>query len=158
MTNRSPVSYEFGPFHLNASERLLLRDGQPVPLPPKVFETLLTLIENSGRLLEKDALMTRLWPDTFVEEATLARNISDLRTALGESSGEQNFIETVQKHGYRFTAEEKCNRIEEATVIVERHVSSRVIVEEHLDADADVISIAVLPFRPISSEKRDEYL
>ena len=79
MTNRSPVSYEFGPFHLNASERLLLRDGQPVPLPPKVFETLLTLIENSGRLLEKDALMTRLWPDTFVEEATLARNISDLR-------------------------------------------------------------------------------
>src|SRR3984893_9589210 len=146
MTNRGLVSYEFGPFRLDASERLLLRDGQPVPLPPKVFATLLTLIENPGRLLEKDALMTRLWPDTFVEEATLARNISDLRKALGEATGEQKFIETVPKRGYRFTAEVKCNRLEEATVIVERHVRSRVIFEEQLEADAGVTSIAVLPF------------
>ena len=158
MTSRSPVSYEFGPFRLYASERLLLRDGQPVPLPPKVFDTLLTLIENSGRLLEKDALMARLWPDTFVEEATLARNISDLRKALGESTGEQKFIETVPKRGYRFTAEVKCNRLEEATVIVKRHFRSRLVLEEHLDADAGVTSIAVLPFRPITAEGRDEYL
>src|SRR6266478_7517811 len=134
MTSRSPVSYEFGPFHLYASERLLLRDGQPVPLPPKVFDTLLTLIENSGRLLEKDALMARLWPDTFVEEATLARNISDLRKALGESTGEQKFIETVPKRGYRFAAGAKCIRTEDSAVIVERHVRSRVIVEEYLEA------------------------
>src|SRR5437763_16392833 len=158
MTSRSPVSYEFGPFRLCASERLLLRDGQPVPLPPKVFDTLLTLIENSGRLLEKDALMTRLWPDTFVEEPTLARNISGLRKALGESTTEQKFIETVPKRGYRFTGDVKCNRLEEATVILNRHISSRLVLEEHLDADAGVTSIAVLPFRPITAEGRDEYL
>src|SRR6185295_230946 len=96
--------YEFGPFSLNAAERLLLRDGEPIALAPKVFETLLTLVENPGRLLEKQQLMTRLWPDTFVEEATLARNISDLRKALGESSGEGKYIETVPKAGYRFVA------------------------------------------------------
>src|SRR5213594_3288499 len=138
MSEREKRLYRFGPFSLDAAERRLLRDGDPVSLAPKVFDTLLVLIEDSGRLVPKNALMTRLWPDTFVEEATLARNISDLRKALGESSGEQKFIETVPKRGYRFTAEVKCNRIEEATVIVERHVRSRVIVEEHLDADADV--------------------
>ena len=150
--------YEFGTFRLDPSERLLMRDGEPVSLAPKVFDTLTALIENSGRLLDKDELMSMLWPDTFVEEATLARNISDLRKALGESTGEQKFIETVPKRGYRFTAEVRCNRLEEATVIVERHVRSRVIFEEQLEAEADVTSIAVLPFRPISSEKRDEYL
>ena len=150
--------YEFGPFRLDPSERLLMRDGEPVPLAPKVFDTLTALIENSGRLLDKDELMSMLWPDTFVEEATLARNISDLRKALGESTGEQKFIETVPKRGYRFTADAKCIRTEDSALIVERHVRSRVIFEEQLDADADVTSIAVLPFRPLSSEKRDEYL
>src|SRR5207247_8448434 len=87
-----------------------------------------------------------------------ARNISDLRKALGESTGEQKFIETVPKRGYRFTAEVKCNRLEEATVIVKRHFRSRLVLEEHLDADAGVMSIAVLPFRPITAEGRDEYL
>lgn len=150
--------YEFGPFRLDPSERLLMRAGEPVPLAPKVFDTLTALIENSGRLIDKEELMSKLWPDTFVEEATLARNISDLRKALGESTGEQKFIETVPKRGYRFIAEVKCNRIEEATVIVERHVRSRVIFEEQIETDADVISIGVLPFRPISSEKREEFL
>ena len=150
--------FEFGPFRLDPSERLLMRDGEPVPLAPKVFDTLMALIENSGRLLDKDELMSMLWPDTFVEEATLARNISDLRKALGESTGKQKFIETVPKRGYRFTAGAKCIRTEDSAIIVERHVRSRVIFEEQLETDADVTSIAVLPFRPISSEKRDEYL
>jgi DNA-binding winged helix-turn-helix (wHTH) protein/TolB-like protein/Tfp pilus assembly protein PilF len=158
LSKKNESIYEFGPFRLDPSERLLMRTGEPVPLAPKVFDTLTALIENSGRLLDKDELMSMLWPDTFVEEATLARNISDLRKALGESTGEQKFIETVPKRGYRFTAEVKCNRLEEATVIVERHVRSRVIFEEQLDADAGVTSIAVLPFRPISSEKPDEFL
>ena len=121
--------YEFGAFRLDPSERLLSREGRAVQLPPKVFDTLIALIENSGRLIDKEELMSKLWPDTFVEEATLARNISDLRKALGESTGEQKFIETVPKRGYRFTAEVKCSRLEEATVTVERHVRSRVIFE-----------------------------
>src|SRR5205809_5505173 len=104
MSKPIETCYEFGPLHLDAAERLLLRDGQPVPLPPKVFDTLLVLVQSSGHLVEKDELMTKLWPDTFVEEATLARNISDLRKALCEDTGQHEYIETVPKRGYRFVA------------------------------------------------------
>jgi len=71
--------YEFGPFRLDVTERLLLCDGAMVALTPKAFDTLLILIENSGRLVEKEDLMKRLWPDTFVEEANLAHHVSVLR-------------------------------------------------------------------------------
>src|SRR5438309_3616155 len=102
MGNESTLVYQFGPFCLDATERLLLRDGVPVPLTPKAFDTLLVLVENSGHLLDKDDLMKRVWPDTFVEEGGLTRNISALRKAL--DSGEQQYIETVPRRGYRFTA------------------------------------------------------
>jgi eukaryotic-like serine/threonine-protein kinase len=94
--------YEFGPFHIDPVERLLVRDGAPVPLPPKAFDTLLVLIRNSGRLLTKEELMKAIWPDTYVEEASLAQNISVLRKTLGEGAGEHQFIETVPRRGYRF--------------------------------------------------------
>jgi DNA-binding winged helix-turn-helix (wHTH) protein/Tfp pilus assembly protein PilF len=93
--------YEFGSFRLDARERLLLHDGDIVPLGPKAFDMLLALVENSGHLLSKNELMQRLWPDTFVEEGSLAQNISLLRKALGESES-QKFIETVPRRGYRF--------------------------------------------------------
>src|SRR5216684_3759956 len=97
--------YEFGPFRLDPTERLLLRDNQPVPLAPKAFETLVLLVENSGRLLTKDELMKRLWPGTFVEEVNLAQNISAIRRALHDKNGEGRYIETVSKAGYRFIGE-----------------------------------------------------
>jgi DNA-binding winged helix-turn-helix (wHTH) protein/tetratricopeptide (TPR) repeat protein len=150
--------YEFGSFRFDPLERLLLRDGKPVQLAPKVFDTLRALIENSGRLVDKEELMSKLWPDTFVEEATLARNISDLRKALGESTGDQKFIETVPKRGYRFTADVKSIESGDVSVFVQRHIRSRIVVEEQFETDAGVTSIAVLPFRPISSEGRDEFL
>ncbi|HEY6121790.1 MAG TPA: winged helix-turn-helix domain-containing protein, partial [Pyrinomonadaceae bacterium] len=95
--------YEFGPFRIDAKERLLTRDGQPLTLTPKAFETLLLLIENSGHVLPKEELMRRLWPDTFVEEANLTNNISILRKALGDHDG-QPYIQTVPRVGYRFVA------------------------------------------------------
>ena len=95
--------YEFGPFRLDVSEHRLLHDQEIVSLSPKVFETLLVLIEHSGHVLQKNELMTRLWPDSFVEESSLTQNISLLRKALSEA-GEQQFIETVPKLGYRFVA------------------------------------------------------
>src|SRR6266516_2111886 len=95
--------YEFGQFHLDAKERLLLHDEAIVPLTPKAFDLLLALVENSGHLLEKNELMQRLWPDSFVEEGSLAQNISLLRKALGESES-QKFIDTVPRRGYRFVA------------------------------------------------------
>lgn len=94
--------YEFGPFRLDASDRLLLRDGKLVPLKPKVIDTLLLLVENSGRVVAKDELLGALWPDSFVEESNLTQNIYALRKALG--AGQPPFIETIPRRGYRFAA------------------------------------------------------
>src|SRR5579862_2668348 len=96
--------YRFGAFRLNVEERLLERDGRIVPLTPKVFDTLLLLVENGGHVLGKTELMESLWPDSFVEESSLAQNISLLRRALGDTGGERQYIETIPKHGYRFVA------------------------------------------------------
>src|SRR5438034_1138249 len=103
MSTQSKRLYEFGPFRLDTSERLLLRNQEIVRLTPKAFDTLLALVESSGRLLEKDGLMKAVWPDTFVDENTLSSNISTLRKALGQNNGDQ-YIETVPKLGYRFIA------------------------------------------------------
>jgi Tol biopolymer transport system component/DNA-binding winged helix-turn-helix (wHTH) protein len=102
MSHQSQHIYEFESFRLDVAERLLLRDGEVVPLQPKVFDLLLALVERHGRLLEKDELMKLVWPDTVVEEANLANNISILRKTLGENG--ERFIETVPKRGYRFVA------------------------------------------------------
>lgn len=95
--------YEFGPYRLDAAERLLWRDGDVVQLQPKVFDLLLALLERHGRLVEKDELMKAVWPDSVVEEVNLATNISILRKTLGANG--RPFIERVPKRGYRFVAE-----------------------------------------------------
>lgn len=97
--------YEFEPFSVDASRRRLLRDGCAVPLKPKVFETLLALLENSGRVVEKDELMRRVWPDTVVEENNLTQNISAIRKALGERRDEHRYVVTIPGRGYRFVAD-----------------------------------------------------
>jgi Tol biopolymer transport system component/DNA-binding winged helix-turn-helix (wHTH) protein len=106
MSIRFSHLYEFGPFRLDATERLLWRDGETVRLTPKEFETLLALVRNSGHVMTKGELLKEVWPDTFVEEATLAQNIFTLRKALGRGAteGEQQYIETVPRRGYRFVA------------------------------------------------------
>lgn len=97
--------YDFGEFRLDPAERLLLRTGEPVALTPKAFDVLLVLVEHHGRLIEKDALLKTVWPDSFVEENNLADNISRLRKALGEGENGRKFIETVPRRGYRFVAD-----------------------------------------------------
>jgi len=99
--------YEFGPFRLDAAEHLLLRDGESVPLTPKAFDLLLALVERHGHLLEKDELLKKVWPHTFVEESNLSSNISQLRKALGDGDNGQRYIETASKRGYRFVASVK---------------------------------------------------
>src|ERR1044071_1180001 len=122
--------YEFGPFHLDAHERVLRRDGQPVALTPKVFDTLLVLVERSGHVVAKDELMQRLWPDSFVEEGNLAFNISILRKALAESGGDTQFIETVPKRGYRFTASVRELGGDETAVLLEQQTTAHIVIEE----------------------------
>jgi TolB-like protein/DNA-binding winged helix-turn-helix (wHTH) protein/Tfp pilus assembly protein PilF len=96
--------YEFGDWRVDPDEHLLLRQGNPVPLTPKVFQTLVILVENAGRLVPKDEFMRRVWPDAFVEEAALAQNISLLRKTLATSASNGAAIETVPKRGYRLLA------------------------------------------------------
>jgi DNA-binding winged helix-turn-helix (wHTH) protein/TolB-like protein len=98
------VLYEFDTFRLNPADHSLLCQGKPVPLTPKSFEILVALIERNGRLVTKDELMKKIWPDSFVEEANLTVNVSALRKALGDTTAHQQYIETVPKLGYRFIA------------------------------------------------------
>jgi TolB-like protein/DNA-binding winged helix-turn-helix (wHTH) protein/Flp pilus assembly protein TadD len=97
--------YEFGPFSLDPAERIISRDGTPLALTPKVFDTLVFLVRNRGRLLTKDELLKEIWPETFVEEVNLAVNISTLRKAFGEAPQDGRYIATVPGQGYRFVAE-----------------------------------------------------
>jgi serine/threonine protein kinase len=103
--------YAFGPFRLDPEERVLLRDGSPVPLGPKVIETLLLLVQNAGHLVDKDDLMKRVWPDAYVEEGNLNKHVFLLRKALGRWDGGLEYIETVTRRGYRFVA--TVNRVAE---------------------------------------------
>src|SRR5271165_3278842 len=105
MSKETKELYEFGPFRLDATRRLVSRDEQVVPLTSKAFDTLLVLVRNRERVLPKEELMKTLWPDSFVEEVNLAQNVSALRKALGESPGENRFIATVPGRGYRFVGE-----------------------------------------------------
>jgi DNA-binding winged helix-turn-helix (wHTH) protein/pimeloyl-ACP methyl ester carboxylesterase len=99
-----PSTYQFGPFHLDVRERRLSRGTEVIPLRLKVFDTLLVLIENAGRLVTKQELLDAVWPGTAVEENNLNHNVSVLRKALGERATSQQYIETVPRVGYRFAA------------------------------------------------------
>src|SRR5437762_9802350 len=101
--------YKFGEFIVDGDQKVLLRNDSPLPLAPKVFDTLLILVDSGGRIVEKEQLMNRLWPDSFVEESNLTFNIQQLRKALGDSARQPRFIETVARRGYRFIAEVNGN-------------------------------------------------
>src|SRR5262245_39709325 len=141
MSHQPKPIYEFGPYRLDAAERLLSRDGEVVPLQPKVFDLLLALVERHGHLLEKDELMKAVWPDTVVEEVNLANNISILRKTISENG--RRLIETVPKRGYRFVAE-----------VREVGRDSR----DQKAAPDSIKSIAVLPFKPLNRSQDEEYL
>ena len=97
--------YEFDRFRIDTKRRLLTRDGEPIAIKARALDTLVLLVQQAGRLLEKEELMHRLWPDTAVEEANLTQNVFEVRKALGEVPGEQRFIATIARRGYRFVAE-----------------------------------------------------
>ena len=101
---KSKHLYRFGSYSLDAEERVLLRNGQPVTLPPKDLETLLVLVERAGHIVEKEELLDRVWPGVFIEEGNLSRRIFNLRQVLGDSADERPYIETIPKRGYRFIA------------------------------------------------------
>jgi TolB-like protein/Flp pilus assembly protein TadD len=130
--------YKFGEFRIEAAKRMLLRNGDPVPVTPKVFDTLLHLVQRQGDTVEKDDLMRAVWPDTVVEENNLNQNISALRRVMGERRGESRYILTGPGKGFRFIA----------TVEV---------IEAALAGPQVRATIAVLPFENLSADAEREY-
>jgi DNA-binding winged helix-turn-helix (wHTH) protein/tetratricopeptide (TPR) repeat protein len=131
--------YEFGEYRVDAGKLLLSRSGEPVPLTPKVFDTLLLLVKRSGEVLDKEALLRAVWPDTMVEENNLNQNISTLRRVFGESRGENRYIATVPGRGYRFMPEVRT-------------------ISQGPSGPAQPVRIGVLPFENIGAGDEREYL
>src|SRR5436190_3080331 len=127
--------YEFGCFRLDTVKRLLWREGELVPLTSKGFETLLALIEGRGEVLDKDELLSRIWPDTVVEEKNLTINISNLRKALGESPQDHHYIVTVPGRGYRFVADVREVIEGESELVVQQSKLNVVVQEEDDDGE-----------------------
>lgn len=122
--------YEFGPFRVDPEKEILLRAGQPVPLTPKTFQILLVLVRHHKEVVTKDDLMKAVWPDTFVEEANLSRNIFMLRKALGESPQDHQYVLTVPGRGYRFAENVRLVPEQEVSIVAAQHSRVQVQVEE----------------------------
>src|SRR6185295_18663251 len=133
--------YLFDAFRVDVNERLLFKDNREVPLTPKVFDTLLVLLESSSHVMTKKELMQQVWPDSFVEENNLAQNISILRKALGTSNEGEQYIQTVPKRGYRLTGDVRATGDEEESLIVRERTRARIVVERDHEDDARVIDV-----------------
>jgi TolB-like protein/Tfp pilus assembly protein PilF len=152
--------YEFGAFRLDEKERLLFRSEKLVPLTPKVFDILLFLVQRKGSLVEKETLLTEIWPDAFVEEANLSVNIATLRKALGDGPSDHQYIETVPKRGYRFVAKVATREIKDDSSAAESLDIRRNWREQPSlpAAPKNFTSLAVLPFHNESKDPNAEYL
>jgi DNA-binding winged helix-turn-helix (wHTH) protein/tetratricopeptide (TPR) repeat protein len=139
MSAPSQDVYEFGDFRLDAGKRLLLRRGEPVPLTPKVFDTLLHLVQHHGKVIAKDDLMHAVWPDTAVEENNLNQNISTLRRVFGENRGENRYIATVPGKGYHF-------------------IPAVEVFAGPAPSATGRVTVGVLPFRNLGADPDREYL
>jgi DNA-binding winged helix-turn-helix (wHTH) protein/TolB-like protein/Flp pilus assembly protein TadD len=188
MNAQEKTIYEFGSFRLDPAQFVLLRAGRIVPLTPKVFETLKLLVENNGQVVEKDELLQKIWQDTVVEEASLAKNISVLRKVLSENGSEKSYIETIPKRGYRFTAPVRdvefetsaAGSVEKDTIPASAFTKNRLVfaaltalvlsllvfagywVSGSRADEAALVpvakTVAVLPFKPLSENEEDQSL
>jgi len=122
--------YEFDSFRLVPAERQLLRDGKPVSLKPKAFDTLVVLVQNSGWVLKKDDLLKQVWPDSFVEESNLNHYISVLRKTLSGGANGDGYVETVRGYGFRFNADVRVTHVEASALLLHRHTRTHVVFKE----------------------------
>jgi eukaryotic-like serine/threonine-protein kinase len=122
--------YEFGPFRVDLEKELLFRDDETIPLAPKAFQVLLVLISRKKEVVTKDDLLKTVWPDTFVEEANLSRNIFLLRKALGEGPQDHQYIVTAPGRGYRFAEDVQFVPEQELNIVAASHAKVEMQVEE----------------------------
>src|ERR1051325_11886457 len=149
MNSTQRSTYEFGPYRLDSVRRLLTCDGEQVPLAPKNFDLLLTLVENRGHTLTKEELLQRIWPRTAVEESNLTQVIFVLRKELRETPNDHFFIVTVPGQGYRFVA--PVRTFEDSAGAPPKWLS------ENTSANHRAVTVAVLPFKNIGQQTGDEY-
>ena len=151
--------YRFDSFVLDQAERILLNGEEHVSLTPKVFDTLVVLVESAGHLVTKERLLEEIWPETFVEEANLSVNVATLRKALSKGSG-KHYIETIAKCGYRFTANVAKERAGSTGNVVTPELSARLTSQSGniVGGRRDANSLAVLPFENVSEDPNFEYL
>lgn len=152
--------YEFGPFRLLPAKRVLLRNGHLIPLPPKVFETLLVLVQRSGQIVDKEEFMRLVWSDAFVEESNLSQNVFMLRKILGKRPEGQPYIETVPKRGYRFISDVREVEGQPDSAVTEQQDGAPLTpgAEEAVASDKPINSLAVLPIHNASDDSRLDYL
>jgi DNA-binding winged helix-turn-helix (wHTH) protein/TolB-like protein/Tfp pilus assembly protein PilF len=186
MNSPEPAIFVFDEYTLDAEKRLILKgDGSPVGLTPKVFDLLLYLVRHGGEIVDKDELMSEIWADTIVEENNLNQNISILRRVLGEKRGEHRFIATVPGRGYKFVAKvvqsspvadlgggaseerqsvstrSKTFSIGIIPILVITVIGTASYIlwkRSRAEVPHSLRSVAVLPFKPIVAESRDESL
>ena len=145
--------YEFSGFRLEQAQQRLLYRGEPVALKPKILDLLLFLIQSRGKLVAKDDLMRKIWPDTIVEENNITVSMSILRKTLGEDRNNPQFIQTVPRRGYRFVADVIELSTDQITTGETRHTGALAESEE-----APIDSLAVLPLESLEKDPNVEYL
>ena len=134
MKEQNRKIYSFDDFQLDAGNRQLRRDDKPLPLPAKAFDLLLALVENNGRLVEKDELFRNVWQDQIVEESNLTVHISQIRKALGENKNKPRYIETVPGYGYRFAG--NVSNLEDEEIVIETETLSRITIEKEIEVQS----------------------
>jgi len=142
--------FEFGPFQLNLTDRLLTRGSEVISLRPKATEILVRLVMNAGQIIKKDELLKEVWPDTFVEESNLSQTIFTLRKALGDDRSEPRYIETVPRRGYRFVAAVRDEEAKQHQLEALQAASTASITQRQV--------VAVLPFLNQTGNPELEYL
>lgn len=155
----TPRFYDFGPYRLDVLGHILLREGDPVALTPKAFDTLVVLVGNSGRVVDKDELLKTVWPETFVEEATLAQNIFTVRRAL-ETDESPLYIQTIPKRGYRFMV--PVTQVTEASATASQQQADEQGAQnkasEGSETEKAIRSLAVMPLENSTTNPEAEYL
>jgi TolB-like protein/DNA-binding winged helix-turn-helix (wHTH) protein/Tfp pilus assembly protein PilF len=146
MKEKTNRFYQFNGFQLEVDEGVLRKGRETVPLTPKAFDTLVVLLENRGRVVEKEILLNEVWADTFVEETTLAQNIFTLRKTLGTSADGKPIIETVPRRGYKFVAPVSELIGSEDILTVERRTRATIISGQPVDANGEM---------PLAGDKTD---
>jgi len=176
--------YEFGPYRLDAPEKVLMRAGESIPIQPKDLETLLVLVERAGHIVKKEELIEKVWPGVFIEEGNLSKRIFNLRQVLGEGPDGRQFIETIPKRGYRFVGlvqeeneKEETSRIANQPQPAEQVsrpkrsswlwfsfavvVVTAVLIAQHFwpagKTSPARVMLAVLPFENLSGDAHEDY-